>query len=821
MSQSSKAIPSKVSKLKYCLDKAFVSALSGLLLLSGTICGAGAQEANPQIEDKLTRKDGAAPSLTSSSADACLKDPQRTIDPLGEPRLVLKHDALMYVLDDTGMIPGKDNSAFGLYRDDTRCLSRLRYVLNGQAPELLSKQLSGYSANFVYGVRLKKEDSDRSIVLRREVALYQGVSERLTVTNFAPNETDITLALCTKADFKDMFEVRGFNSTEKPRVIDTTFGDPLRYVYAAGSGSTEISMISDPKPVTGETGFNWRFHLKPGQSITAEITILPEIAETANKNAKILNWSFEERLKRANVSFNTWKSGCGQITTDNERFNKMLDQAYLDLYLLRQPVAGGTALTAGLPWYAVPFGRDQAITGYQTALFMPGLSKEILQILAAYQGTKIDAKTEEAPGKIMHELRTGELARKNIVPFHPYYGTIDATPLWVILLQKYFYNTGDIETINKLKPNLDRAIDYLISASGDGFLKYGGESALSNQCWKDSGNSMMDSKGKLATAPIAAAEVQGYLYQAYLAAAQIYVKTGDTTRAKQLAARAEKLKKLFDESFWMPDKNYYAMALGKGDRQCDVVSSNPGHLLVSGIIPANKVTSIANKIMEPGLFSGYGIRTLSTNEIAYNPVSYHNGSIWPHDNAMTVLGLSMNGRKEDAAKVFEGLFEAGQYFDDHRLPELFCGFEKRDKNPPVSYPVSCSPQAWASGCLFQMLESCLGVEVVGVDSQLIIKKPFLPKFLNTVSITGLSLGDGKADFALHRGANGAINLRSLRTTGKVKLNMQGSGGVTIGGEGGGASITGGSINVGSGGSINIGAGGGSINFGGAQSKKTP
>lgn len=782
---------------------------------SGSI--AYAQEANPS-EDKLTRKEGATPSLTSSSTDACLKDPQRTIDPLGEPRLVMKHDALMYVLDDTGMIPGTDNSAFGLYRDDTRCLSRLRYVLNGQAPELLSKQVKGFSADFIYGVRLKKEDSDRSIVLRREVTIYQGISERLTVTNFAPTETDITLALCTKADFKDMFEVRGFNSTEKPRVIDTTVGEALTYKYAGGSGTTEISMLGEPKPSLGETGFNWRFHLKPGQSLSAEVTILPEISEAAVKTAKIVNWSFEERLKRANVSFHNWKISCAQVSTDNERFNKMLDQAYMDLYLLRQPVAGGTALTAGLPWYAVPFGRDQAITGFQTTLFMPAMSKEILQILAAYQGTKTDARTEEAPGKIMHELRTGELARKNIVPFHPYYGTIDATPLWVILLHKYFQNTGDIQTVNKLKPNLDRAIDYLIAASGDGFLKYGGESALSNQCWKDSGNSMMDSKGKLAVAPIAASEVQGYLYQAYLAAAQIYVKTGDTTRAKQLGARAEKLKKLFDESFWMPDRNYYAMALGKGDKQCDVVSSNPGHLLVSGIIPIDKVTAVANKIMEPGLFSGYGIRTLSSEEIAHNPVSYHNGSIWPHDNAMTVLGMATNGRKEDAARVFEGLFAAGQHYDDNRLPELFCGFEKKSDSPPVSYPVSCSPQAWASGCLFQMLEACLGVEVVGVDGQLIIKKPFLPNFLNTVSITGLPLGEGKADFSLHRGANGAINLRSLRTTGKVKLNMQGTGGVTIGGEGGGASISGGSINVGSGGSINIGAGGGSINIGGAEKK---
>lgn len=710
---------------------------------------------------------------------ACGKDPEKTVDPLSEPRIVMKHDALMYVLDESGMIPGSNNSAYGLYRDDTRTLSKLRYVLNGQAPELLTKNVKGFCGTFIYGIRQNKKDADRSIVLRREIAMYQGVSERITITNYSTEEISAVISICTNADFKDMFEIRGFQSKEKPRSIDTTLGAYLRYGYPVDKVYTELNLTSQPAAVMSTGGFNWTVKLKPGQSSSSELTISSLSSASSVSEKESQTWSYDARLEQANNSFQKWLSDCGQITTDNTEFNKMLDQAYLDLYLLRQPVKGGTALTAGLPWYAVPFGRDQAITGLQTVLFMPKTSKEILLMLAAYQGSKKNAETDEAPGKIMHELRTGELATKGIVPFHPYYGTIDATPLWVMLMRKYLQCTGDMDTVSKLLPNLDRAVAYLLDASSKGFLTYGGEGALANQCWKDSGNSMMYSDGKLANAPIAACEVQGYLYKALVDAGFIYGMFGKVDKHKQLEARAQKLKEDFNTAFWMPSKNYYAMALSAGGKQCDVVASNPGQLLISGIVADDKKEAVCKTLMESHLFNGWGIRTLSSNEVAYNPVSYHNGSIWPHDNAIIASGLAANDHKEDAGRVFSGLFDAGTAFGDNRLPELFCGFTRAKGAPPVSYPVSCVPQAWASGCLFQLVEACIGIDVEGAQGQLNIKRPFMPSFIHQVNIKSLPTGRGKADFGLKKTSNG-FSITGFRSEGGVNFHMDS--GLTVGPE---------------------------------------
>jgi len=716
---------------------------------------------------------------SQSTQSACGKDPEKTVDPLSEPRIVMKHDALMYVLDETGMIPGGSNSAYGLYRDDTRTLSKLRYVVNGQAPELLSKDIKGFSGTFIYGIRRHKTDADRSIVLRREIAMYQGISERITVTNYSSQELTAVLSICTNADFKDMFEVRGFQSKEKPRAIDTTIGAYLRYGYAANDVWTELSVGAQPAAIMSPGGFNWTISLKPGQSSSCELTITSPTSVSSVNEKESQTWTYDVRLEQANNSLKKWLSNCAQVSCDNSRFNSMLEQAYLDLYLLRQPVKGGIALTAGLPWYAVPFGRDQAITGLQTCLFMPQLSKEILLNLAAYQGTKKNAETDEAPGKIMHELRTGELASRGIVPFHPYYGTIDATPLWVMLMRKYLHSTGDMDTVNRLMPNLDRAVNYLLDASKDGYLTYGGEGALANQCWKDSGNSMMHADGKLAIAPIAACEVQGYLYKALKDAGFIYGMFGKVDKHKLLEARAAKLKEDFNKAFWMPDKNYFAMALAKGGKQCDVIASNPGQLLFSGIVAEDKVETVGKTLMDSQLFSGWGVRTLSNREVAYNPVSYHNGSIWPHDNALIALGLSMNKNKEDAGRIFSGLFDAGTSFSDNRLPELFCGFQKVPGAPPVSYPVSCTPQAWASGCLFQMLEACLGIDVEGAQGQLNVNRPFLPNFMSHINIKSLPTGRGSADFGLKKTKNG-FSITGFKSEGGVNFHMDS--GITVGPE---------------------------------------
>jgi glycogen debranching enzyme len=421
---------------------------------------------------------------------------------------------------------------------------------------------------------------------------------------------------------------------------------------------------------------------------------------------------------------------------------------------------------AGLPWYAVPFGRDSLIAALQALPIRPELAKAVIRTMARFQGTKEDAWRDEEPGKIMHEIRFGELARSGQIPFTPYYGTIDATPLFLILIAEVYRFTGDLDFVREFAESAKRAFEW-IDKFGDpdrsGYTSYvrKSEKGIDNQGWKDSGESVVHRDGRLAEAPIALCEVQGYVYMARRQWSELFRLLGDNKMAERLAAQAEDLKRRFNRDFWMEDEQFVALALDRQRRQVGTVTSNPGHCLMTGILDEEKARHVASRLLAPDLFNGWGIRTMSSQAVAYNPMSYHNGSVWPHDNSLILLGLQEMGFHEEASRLMEGLISAASHFEDYRLPELFCGYG-REEGEPVPYPVACSPQAWAAGTVFVLLRTMLGLKPEPEQKRIVLS-PVLPDGIGSLRVRRLCVGNGHLDVNLVR-ADGKVHVSVDRNT---------------------------------------------------------
>lgn len=735
-----------------------------------------------------------------------------------QPRLVLKNGKHFLVMDEMGLMPGQTSFGYGLYSDDTRFLTEWDMKINGENLALLCASTEdGYAGSFVYGNKAVtatgKELPEQSVLVRRDIVITDAVYERLQLTNYGAKPANVHLTVQASSDFADMFEVRGSKRKlrgkfAQPTVTLATQGVPasLKFSYD-GLDKTRRSTIIAAKSTAAaqldSRGITLDVVLPHLKSQSVELCISTDVGEllefkgspqSLTKDQS--NIDFEIQRAIADKAYKEWRSKGASVTTDNEIFNNILERGFRDLYILRQPTPRGMCVAAGIPWFAVAFGRDQIITGLETLPFLPELSKEVLFTLAAYQGSKVDSFTEEQPGKIMHELRLGEMARMREIPFIPYYGTVDATPLWVVLLGKYFEQTNDLDTVNKLWNSTSRALEFLERSTTEGYLRYGGKNgaALSNQGWKDSGGSIMYSDATLAKPPIALCEVQGYLYDAWLYGAKLAEAAGHAELTAHYLQLASELKTRFNKDFWMskptPD-GFMAIALDGAGKQCDVVSSNPGHLLISGILDDDRKQIVGQKLVGPAMFTGWGIRTLSAAEQAYNPMSYHNGSVWPHDNSFSVAGLYASGQFESANKVFTGIFEAAQNQPGLRLPELFCGFDKNyssllfrgcaysevkslpsevsaQKEKPIWYPVSCAPQAWAAATPISMLASSLGLTLDGKNNRLALKdsknKISLPQFLGKVSIASMRVGSSMWNINLTRDERNQINAGITETS---------------------------------------------------------
>ena len=715
--------------------------------------------------------------------DAVIELPQSYIE--SEISLVqralrtLKHGDAFAVFDEYGDIAAAGPSPEGLYLNDTRFLSHGKLLIEGKRPLLLSSVVQ--DDNVALSVDLANPDIhvDGTIVLPRDTIciertkfLWRGVLyERIGFRNFADNRRRFRVDMCLGADFRDLFEVRGSVREKRGQigVARTTTGVEFHYDGLDGLKRRSILQFQPLPSLIENDRATFFFDLEPLQRSSLFVSVICQ----AENEPPVTHFSFAFRDCRRAIRAKT--AAIATIDSSNELFNEICRRSTSDLYMLISRTPHGLYPYAGIPWYSTPFGRDGIITAMLSLWVDPAVARGVLGYLGATQATRTDASADARPGKILHETRNGEMARLGEVPYRLYYGTVDATPLFVMLAGMYFDRTGDIETIKAIWPNIKAAlkwIDEFGDADGDGFVEYARESenGLANQGWKDSYDSIFHADGALAEGPIALCEVQGYVFAAKTHAARIAAHLGERDLEARLSAEAQTLQRNFDAAFWCEDLGAFALALDGRKRPCRVRTSNSGHALFTGIASPGRAQRVAQTLMARASFSGWGIRTVASGEARYNPISYHNGSIWPHDNAMIALGFARYGLASAASQLFSAMFEAAAHQDLRRLPELFCGFTRRPHRGPTAYPVACAPQAWAAAAPFAFLHACLGMELRHQENSIRFIDPIMPAFLDWVAITHLRLGESRVKLRLHR-HDGDVSLNLLDRSGDAKVML--------------------------------------------------
>jgi glycogen debranching enzyme len=697
------------------------------------------------------------------------------------PRRNLKSDDTFIVVDTFGDIGASAGEADGLFHNDTRFLSRLELLVNGQSPLLLGSNLR--DDNSLLSVDLTNPDcmSDGRIVLHKDLVhisrtifLWKGAAyQRLAVRNHGDQPISLTLSLLYRSDFADLFEVRGIRRARRGSAIERIEGPG--HVVLLYTGLDEVmrntTLTFDPPPSELLAGkAHYHLELEPG-----EMRPLFVVA-ACNQPAEQSPASFLKGMLTARREVREVTRGGTTVETSNELLNEILCRSASDLHMLTTDTAEGRYPYAGIPWYSTTFGRDGLITALQMLWYNPGVARGVLRRLAAYQATTTDPRSDAEPGKILHEMRGGEMAALHEVPFGLYYGSVDATPLFVLLAGRYAERTGDFATLAALWPNIEAALSW-IDGQGDpdrdGFLEYSRatEHGLANQGWKDSYDAVFHADGRLADGPIALCEVQGYVFAAKSSLARCAAAMGRGEEARRLAAEAEQLRQRFNDKFWCADLGTYALALDGAKQPCRVRTSNAGQLLFTGIVPSDRAAEIAAGLMQPRFFSGWGIRTVAKGEVRFNPMSYHNGSIWPHDNALIALGLARHGLMGSVEQLFKGLFDAATYMDLRRLPELFCGFRRQRNHGPTLYPVACSPQAWASATPFSLVEAALGLEIDPLAHEVRFHSPQLPAFVDEMTVHRLIVGKGTVDIRIRRHRRD-VSLEILKSRGaKLQVSL--------------------------------------------------
>jgi len=743
-----------------------------------------------------------------------------------QPTLTLKDNDMFLVADTLGNIAGSleddINASMGLFCCDTRFLSRLELQIEQRAPVLLT---SSVEKGLLLSVlctnpRIKNGLQPDTIGIRRELVFNGGLFEEIEISNYSTSPVKFELSLSFDADFVDLFEVRGYEREKRGQLLQMMPVEKSQDGTSFQNGHVTENQVSSDEPheldsmpeallsnknsssgveelVLAYRGLDESvmesriefFHQKPDylKGSTAVWQLEINSHETIKLGYRLQMYtnnrvtsivSGPTSLMQAKggklLEQQDWMQKVTRISADKAIYNQMIERAEQDIYTLRQTFGNDQAISAGVPWFSTLFGRDSIIAASQILILDPSIAQATLTTLAHYQGTKEDEWRDEQPGKILHELRLGEMARCNEIPHTPYYGTVDATPLWLMLYAEYYAWTNDRETLELLWPNALAAMDWIDrSCKETGYLSYmlHSQRGLLNQGWKDSGDCIVNRQGEMATGPIALCEVQAYVYAAKIRLAEIAKIKKRLDLVERWQEEAQDLKVRFNRDFWVEDQGYCALALDGEGNQVDSITSNPGHCLSIGILTSEKAYSVAERLRAPDMFNGWGIRTLSSVSPAYNPMGYHIGSVWPHDNALIAQGLRSLGLIDQALEVAQGMFDMTLKQPYMRPPELFCGYERMSEDNPVRYPVACSPQAWATGSIFQLLGIMLNLVPDAPGNCLRIIEPTLPESIQHLSLNNLRVGSTLLDLEFER-SNGTTACRVARKRGNLRVVIE-------------------------------------------------
>jgi glycogen debranching enzyme len=685
---------------------------------------------------------------------------------------VLNHVDTFGIFDRWGDMKQLGEEVQGIYYNGMRYISELEFRINDQRPLLLSSSVK--EENEILSVDLTNPTINipgtnahipkgvlyigRSKFIRNKACF-----EQVKLSNYGHAEYEFELSIAFNADFRDIFEVRGIRREQRGEVYEIRHAEDNNVIISyMGLDNvkrcTTVHFSQKPDSWERHNKAVFRICIKPQEQVMLEYDLFfltgdEDMVHTDYHSARRLVEQEMHELSKISASFHT----------SNQLFTQWIERSQFDLRSLLARTEHGLYPYAGVPWYNTAFGRDGIITAMQTLWAAPDIARDVLRFLAATQATEEDAYRDAEPGKIVHEIRGGEMVEMKEVPFKQYYGTVDATPLFIMLAGAYYRRTGDRQLIADIWPNIEAALNWIDTygdIDGDGFVDYHHKSVngLFNQGWKDSYDSVSHEDGRLAVPPIALCEVQGYVYSAKLKAAMLAGELGHKEKAVQLQHEAEDLKQRFNEQYWDEDLQCFVIALDGNKERCRIVSSNAGQCLFTGIADDDKAEKLVRRLMQEDMFTGWGIRTMSSKEQRYNPMSYHNGSIWPHDVALITIGFARYGFQAQALQLTGALFDASLFIELQRLPELFCGFERRVGEGPTDYPVACSPQAWSVTAVFMLLEACIHVDVVAAERTIYFRRPVLPEGVDTLEVSNLHLGTGLSAHVVLYTKDGAVQL---------------------------------------------------------------
>lgn len=703
--------------------------------------------------------------------------------PEGEPQgiqdirdaLVIRERDTFLLTDQHGNVTRGNEQGLGLYRADTRHLSTYSFYIQGGPPVvLLSTAELGFAMEQVLTNGRMETPEGRviqrgSVEFHRQRVIADALEETVRITNFNPFSVTLEIWFDLEADFADIFEVRGQPRTQRGQTLPTVVRqDSIVYGYVGLDQRRRETRVSfNPNPASiSPSGARFVVNLGRRETVVLQMTV------TANQGRRPARR--RNRFDMVAADYNAWMQGCARISTDNEFFNRVMERSFADLRMLLSETQDGEHFpAAGTPWFDTLFGRDSCIVSLQFLPYRPDLARQTLKVLAAHQGIARNPWRDEEPGKILHELRVDEMSAAGELPYAPYFGSIDSTPLYLLLAAEYYNWTGDLRLLHTLKGAILSALEWIDSwgdFDGDGYVEYEKHSArgLVNQGWKDSWDAVMHVDGRLAMPPVALVEVQGYVYAARRGIARVLDALGLRSEAERQRKQARALRLRFNRDFWLPEERYYALALDGDGLPCASITSNPGQALWTGIVRRAYAADVVGRLLSNELFSGWGIRTLSTGNIRYNPIGYHCGTVWPHDNALCAMGFKVYGFEEEVNELATALFDAACTFPYYRLPELFGGQPRTAHGAPVPYPVACRPQGWAAGSFPMILQAILGLRADAPARQLRVVRPSLPYWLDHVQVRGLRIGRGHVD------------LRFFRRRGKVEVDVtDSSGGIEV------------------------------------------